>query len=247
MLASCAQWLDSGVLSAASDPKQAFSFHFRRMGREDRTEIIDFRERIFTALPNPDMYVPEVPEFVDWHLEGERGVTFGLFIENELAAVTILGLPKPDMPNFATDLPVPPASLMDVAHIASSMVDPRFRGFGLQRRLFSYRTLLALGANRPVLTARVALTNPVSWRNMLGCGMVVGQLLVMHGDKLRFLFVRDLRLPPPNFGPEERIVALFDVAGHRAAVSEGLVGTRAVAQNGEYALSYSAPKSRLII
>ncbi|MFY8106937.1 MAG: hypothetical protein ACOVKO_08460 [Elstera sp.] len=245
MLVSCAQWLDSGTLIAPGEPERALPFYFRRLGQNDRADIIAFREQVFSALPDPDMYVPEVPEFVDWHLEGERGLTFGLFIEHQLAAVTVLGLPKPDMPNFATDLPVPPVDLCEVAHIASSMVDKRCRGFGLQRRLFNYRALMALGAGRPILTARVALTNPVSWRNMLNCGMVVGQLLVMHGDKLRFLFVRDLRQAPLQFDGPEHLVALRDVEAHRAALARGWLGYKAVAQDGTFYLAYGAPKSRL--
>ncbi len=240
MLISCTQWLDSGTLKAPAEPERALPFYFRRLGREDRVEIIEFREQIFTALPDPDMYVPEVPEFVDWHLEGERGVTFGLFIEHQLAAITVLGLPKPGMPNFAADLPVPPTDLSEVAHIASSMVSARYRGFGLQRRLFSYRGLMALGAGRPILTARVALTNPVSWRNMLNCGMHVGQLLVMHGDKLRFLFVRDLRQAPLQFEGPQHLVALRDVEAHRAALAHGWVGYKAIAQEGAYFLAYGA-------
>lgn len=247
MVVSCAQWLDSGLLTAPSAPENGLPFHFRRLGQADRAAIVAFREMVFTDLPDPDMYVPEVPEFVDWHLEGERGFTFGLFIENQLAAVTVLGLPKPGMPNFATDLPAPPANLEEVAHIASSMVDRRFRGFGLQRRLFNYRAVMAVGAGRPFLTARVALTNPVSWRNMLGCGMVVGQLLVMHGDKLRFLFVRDLRQAPPHFAGPERLVPLFDVDAHRAALAEGLLGVRPVAHEGAYSLAYLRSISRLTI
>ncbi|WP_052711427.1 hypothetical protein [Elstera litoralis] len=241
MLVSCAQWLDSGVLVAPGEPERGLPFQFRRLGQEDRAAIIAFRERVFAELPDPDMYVPEVPEFVDWHLEGERGFTFGLFIDSHLAAVTVLGLPKPGMPNFATDLPVPPANLDEVAHIASSMVDGRFRGFGLQRRLFNYRTLMAIGAGRPILTARVALTNPTSWRNMLGCGMLVGQLLVMHGDKLRFLFVRDLRQAPLKLAEAERLVLLRDVEGHRAALAEGLMGFKQVTQDGASFLAYGAP------
>lgn len=245
MLISAAQWLDSGTLAAASEPERTLSFHFRRMGAGDRTEIIAFREAIFGALPDPDMYVPEVPEFVDWHLEGERGFTFGLFIDNALAALTILGLPQAGMPNFASDLPTPPANLMDVAHIASSMVDPRYRGFGLQKRLFAYRTLMALGAKRPILTARVALTNPISWRNMFSCGMVIGQLLFMHGDKLRFLFIRDLRQPPYAFTAPAALVALRDIEAHRQALADGLVGFKAILQDGAWIIAYGRPAARL--
>lgn len=244
MLISPAQWLDSGTLAAIAEPERALPFHFRRMGAEDRAEIVSFREAIFGALPDPDMYVPEVPEFVDWHLEGERGFTFGLFIDNRLAALTVLGLPKAGMPNFASDLPTPPANPLEVAHIASSMVDPRYRGFGLQKRLFAYRALIALGEKRPILTARVALTNPISWRNMFSCGMVIGQLLVMHGDKLRFLFVRDLRRAPSVFAAPAALVPLRDIDAHRQALADGLVGFKAILQDGAWIIAYAPPATR---
>lgn len=216
------QVLEEGRLVHSQDRHHSIPFHLRRLDLADRDQFVSFRERIFAALPDPDMYVPEVPDFVDWHLSGERGLVFGIFSADRLIACSILGIPRPGMPNFADDLPfaVDPQS---VVHIASSMVAPEFRGFGLQKRLIAQRILIAVGLNRPILLARAATSNLVSWRNMLGAGLHIAQLLIMHQTRYRFLMIRDLSQSPPRYQPV-RTVLLQDIPGHQQAVKDGLVG-----------------------
>lgn len=216
------QFIEQGRLVHEQDRRHAIPFHLRRLDLTDRDQLVRFRERIFAALPDPDMYVPEVPEFVDWHLSGERGLVFGIFSADQLIACSILGIPRPGMPNFADDLPVA-IDPQRVVHIASSMVAPEFRGFGLQKRLIAQRILIAIGLDRPILLARAALSNIVSWRNMLGAGLHIAQLLIMHQTRYRFLLARDLSQSPPHFQPV-RTVLLQDIPGHQQAIREGLVG-----------------------
>lgn len=238
---SCAHPLDEGDLATRAGAAAPLPFIYRRLGPGDLTAVAEFRTAIFANLPDPDMYVPEDPGFLEAHLDGSRGLVFGLYVEDRLAACAILGLPGPDMPNFGADLKLPPGDLGRVAHIASSMVDPAFRGWGLQKRLFNYRLQMAAGAGRTLLLARVANSNPVSWRNMLKCGMQAVAQLRMHGTRLRLLFARDLAKPVPQFGPIHRQVAAIDGDGHSAALAQGLRGIRQERTASGIYLAYAPP------
>lgn len=223
----CAHWIASGRIEDLSAPQPQSArgaiWRARRLGAADQDLVAAFRAARFAELPDPDWYVPEVPEFLGWHLSGERGAVYGLFIDDVLAACTILGAPQAGWSCFAADLPELADRPQLTAHIASTMVDPRWRGCGLQSACVELRTLIACGLGRPHLLARVAVGNAPSWRNMLRCGFVIRRLITMHGDKLRYLFHRDLSASPPIFTPDHWEIAVGDYAAQSEAFSQGFV------------------------
>lgn len=243
LLASPRQILHCGVLTRRHGAPAEIPYQLRVLGPDDRDALVAFRDSTFAGLPDPDAYVPEVAEFVDWHLGGDRGHTLGVFADNALAACAVLGVPQARMPNFAADLPEPRPALDRVAHMASSMVDPAYRGNGLQRNLVAVRTLLALGLGRPDLLTRVAFTNPVSLANMLACGFAIRAVLVMHGDRLRYLMHRALAVGPWEcVAGSEVVLPADDVDGQRAALADGLIGIGGRRRpDGTMALIYARP------
>jgi|GEM_PF-1388324 GNAT superfamily N-acetyltransferase len=238
---SSRQPIHTGVLARRGDRPAEIPYAVRFLDGDDRDELVAFRERIFAGLPDIDAYVPEAPEFVDWHL-GERGVTLGVVAEGRLIGCAVLGVPQQGMPNFADDLPAGSVPAAKVAHMASSMVDPAFRGNGLQKDLVAYRTLLAAGMGRTHLLTRIAFSNPVSLGNMLACGFLIRQILVMHGSRLRYLLHRSLADEPPRFGEETVILPVAAVEPQREALAAGYLGhgtTRS--PDGEISVVYSLP------
>ncbi|HYG86131.1 MAG TPA: GNAT family N-acetyltransferase [Azospirillum sp.] len=222
---SCEQTVHAGVLRVRRGEAAQIPYRLRFLGPDDLPALEEFRAYIFGQLPDIDAYFPETPEFAGLHL-GERGVTLGLEAEGRLVGCAVLGLPCPGMPAFVEDLPPPRPELRSTAHLASCMVHPDFRGNGLQALLVSMRALYALGAGRPHLFARVALSNPVSLANLLDAGFVVQRVLVMHGGRLRYLLHRDMGGAPPVWAPgSERIFAVSDLDGQQRALDAGWVGT----------------------
>lgn len=217
------QILATGALTKSDDGRAA-AWLIRRLGPEDYALAAAFRAERFAELPDPDWYVPEVPDFLGWHLSGERGAVFGLFVDQTLAALTILGAPRGDWPAFAQDLPDLAATPERTAHLASTMVAPAWRRCGLQQICVELRLTLAVGMGRPHLLARVAVGNAPSWRNMLRAGLLIRRVIVMHGDKLRYLLHRDLSAPPPAFDDERRVVALEDQIALNDALADGWRG-----------------------
>lgn len=196
----------------------------RFLGVDDLPELIAFRERIFSGLPDIDAYFPEDPEFVGWHL-AERGRTLGVLCRGRLMACAVIGIPLTGMPSFAADVPDLGIDPLLAAHMCSCMVDRELRGQGVQRLLVSMRVLLAVGLGRPHLLTRVAVVNHVSLANMLGCGFLLRRIIVMHGTRLRYVLHRDLTAVPQRWDIADAVaVPVADVERQRLALADGLAG-----------------------
>lgn len=237
------QTVYAGVLRVRRGEAVSIPYRLRFLGPDDLPALESFRSFIFDQLPDIDAYFPETPEFAGLHL-GERGVTLGLEAEGRLIACAIVGLPQPGMPAFVEDLPQPRPALPTTAHMASCMVHPDVRGNGLQRLLVGMRALYALGAGRPHLFSRVALSNPLSLSNLLAGGFVVRRVLTMHSGRLRYLLHRDMGSAPPAWVPgSERVFAIPEVEEQRAVIEAGWVG-RAVDLSGPVPLvTYARPRA----
>ena len=241
VLLSPEQTVHAGTLRVRCGEPVRIPYRLRFLGHDDLSALEEFRAFIFGQLPDIDAYFPETPEFAAQHL-GERGVTLGLEAEGRLVACAVVGLPHPGMPAFVDDLPHPQPKLLSTAHIASCMVHPDFRGNGLQPLLVSMRALYALGAGRPHLFSRVALSNPISLANLLNAGFVVRRVLIMHSGRLRYLLHRDMRAAPPAWAPgSERILAVSDIDGQRAILDAGWVGGAVDLDGATPLVTYARP------
>ncbi|MBY6262584.1 hypothetical protein EI613_11765 [Azospirillum sp. 412522] len=240
------QILHQGILSLCDGQSSGIPYRVRFLDAKDLPALEAFRAFIFGNLPDIDAYFPEAPDFAGLHL-GERGVTLGLETDglpggDRLIGCAVLGLPQPGMPAFADDLPGGGPAVATTAHMASCMVHSDFRGVGLQRLLVTMRTLYALGAGRPHLLSRVALSNPFSLSNMLVSGFTARRILVMHSGRLRYLLHRDMLAPPPSFEPgTDRVLRIADHAAQNAAFEAGLVGHTVTFCGDEPFMIYARP------
>ncbi|WP_052293698.1 hypothetical protein [Azospirillum sp. B510] len=240
------QVLQQGILHLCNGQPSGIPFNVRFLDADDLPALEAFRAVIFGSLPDIDAYFPETPDFAGLHM-AERGVTLGLETHaapggGRLIGCAVLGLPQPGMPAFADDLPGGGPAVTATAHMSSCMVHTDFRGNGLQRLLVTMRTLYALGAGRPHLLSRVALSNPVSLSNMLASGFTARRILVMHGGRLRYLLHRDMRAPPPSFEPAtERALRIADHPAQNVAFEAGLVGHAVTFHGDEPFMIYARP------
>ncbi|MGA1857014.1 hypothetical protein VH569_13610 [Azospirillum sp. 11R-A] len=246
VVSSPLQSLHQGTLSLCNGQPSGIPYRVRFLDADDLPALEEFRAFIFGSLPDIDAYFPETPEFSGLHM-AERGVTLGLETQgvpggDRLIGCAVLGLPQPGMPAFADDLPGGGPDVTATAHMSSCMVHTDFRGNGLQRLLVTMRTLYALGAGRPHLLSRVALSNPVSLSNMLASGFTARRILVMHSGRLRYLLHRDMQAPPPAFEPgTDRALRVADHAAQNAAFEAGLVGRTVTFCGDEPFMIYARP------
>lgn len=150
---------------------------------DDFTAWVGLRDEVIASLAHPDMYVREDNEaaFLAQH-SPPRGQSIGVFLNGELAAYAMVGMPgADDADNLGAVIGLPPASLSCVSHLASCMVRRPWRGCQLQGLLLKLRCALAQAYQRPLCLAMVSLHNPVSRHNLLANGMWIAWTGVING------------------------------------------------------------------
>lgn len=150
----------------------------RLLTPKDVPALMNLRNVVIASLPHPDMYVREEDEaaFVSAHIGAAKGAgegeTIGVFDGDRLAAYGMLGLPsRHDPDNLGRLLGYGESRLARVAHLASCMVAPPYRGRHLQCSLLAARMQLAYARGREVCIAMVSPRNQASRSNLIREGL----------------------------------------------------------------------------
>lgn len=167
------------------------------------------------------------------YLDGTHGVAYGVLDAGDIVAMALLRIPTGGQACVGPAFPLVPAE--DWPHRACflehAMVHPRARGRGHQRALLDVRLRYAATTAMHWVCGGVRLDNVVSWRNLLAAGLVVTGIRTDPGfPVLGLLRACDGTSLTASAG-DETVVAIDDVAGHRAALDDGRVGVR-VASDG---------------
>ncbi|NYZ17578.1 GNAT family N-acetyltransferase [Azospirillum sp. RWY-5-1] len=166
----------------------------RLLRPSDGPAMRDFRLGVVERLADPDHYrmAGEVGDFVSEHL-GLIGLTAGIFDGNRMAAYGALTLPDAAGFNRGHDFGLAGAELEHVAHVASAMVDPDYRGLGLHHRLIDWRLALAGMLQRWHLFTTVSPRNHQSWGHLAAHAIYPKRLIQVGNGLMRLLVHRDLR------------------------------------------------------
>jgi hypothetical protein len=192
----------------------------------DLDSLLTFRKTIFSGLTDPDWVLPEIDE-IHWghsRLIGSGKCT-GLFDSSgNLVAYASMYCP----PQFTPDCPIPmsciPAnSWHRVAVIDSCMVDPQYRGNGLQRALICARFKTAEMLRRSLCVSLTSLMNDPSRHNLMSCGLSIQWIGETEPKRLRQVLMRDLTAATPAYGPVTW-VPVSDLAKQTKLTSEGYRG-----------------------
>ncbi|MFC4160074.1 GNAT family N-acetyltransferase [Chitinimonas lacunae] len=221
--------LPSPIRPELALPASLGGFAVRLLSPDDLEAIVALRREALACLTHPDAYVVEDDEtgFLLQHC-GAGGVTVGLFEGQILVAYAAVGFPAMDHPdNLGSHLGFAPERLGTVAHIASCMVRPAYRGHGLQGTLLKARFALALAYGRRHCLAMVSLHNHPSRHNMLKQAMRIrwaGELRCGSHLLRRQVLHLDLRGRSDGAGPVEHWLGSDDLDAQRALLSAGWIG-----------------------
>jgi len=196
--------------------------------------VIALRRQVVAGLADDDWYVLEPDRFVRNHLGG-RGETVGLFEAGRLVAYAMLGLPSGDGPAdpMAAALGLPPGEQGAVAHLASTMVLPEWRGRGLHNWLIRRRLARCAALDRPAVLSMVSPRNVASWHNLMRHGLVVRAIAPLEGDRPRYLMHRDLRRDEVHDPGTAQAIALDDLDRQRALLGDGYCGFGTAQDRGQ--------------
>lgn len=193
--------------------------------QDDIPQLIATRNEILSLLPHPDLYVREEDElgFLQFHC-GEHGKTIGLFDGDRLIGYAMLGFPNAFAPdNMARMVGLPLAHWGHVAHFASCMIHPDYRGRGLQRSLVFARLDLARLLGLSTCLAMVSPHNHASRDNLFRQGFH----LVWSGmieTRRRHILMRNLDDSPPQAPLEPHQVVIHDFEAQSILLNQGFVG-----------------------
>jgi GNAT superfamily N-acetyltransferase len=204
--------------------RHASMLRARLLNEADADDIAMLRDEVLGGLSHPDCYIREDDEaaFLRAH-RAPCGETVGMFDGQRLVAYAMIGLPAHDDPaNLAHTLGLPLPLRGALAHLASCMVHPDWRGLGLQRTLLGTRLALARSHGRHLCAAVVSLHNHTSRHNMLRRGLHLAALAQIDGVQRQIALI-DLDHGLHVDTGDERLIDSSDAAAQRSAFAEGYV------------------------
>lgn len=160
-----------------------------RLDASHLSAVIALHHEVVADSP-PGLVAAETDEFFRFHLD-EGGCIFGAFVENDLIAYSVLGIPRAGDPNFGVDHGLAEAELPHVAHIDGVSVRKDFRKQGWQLRMIGHRLAYAYEHQRNIALSTAAPGNIASVVNLLSAGMEICGLIRKFGGD-RYLFRLDL-------------------------------------------------------
>ena len=159
---------------------------FRKAGPEDIDEVVALQERIVDALPDKDLYQASTRE--EYLTQLTEDVCFIAECDGKTAGFSVMVPNDPDNPrNYGKYLDYSREQLAKTVSLDLTMVDPEFRGRGIQRIFNKLRigTAIEMGAEEGLCT--ISPDNPYSYRNFLILNFVIIEEREMYGGKQRYI------------------------------------------------------------
>jgi len=200
---------------------QIKSIRFRRLFESDLPAVHTLHELAHSLISQSGLLAKETDTFFLSHIQ-DVGQLYGSFLEDELIAYTVLGLPKVSDYNFGRQFGLTEGELEKVAHCDGSIVHPDWRVNHLQQRFIDWRLLIASSYGREHAISTAAPRNPASWRNLIRSGFAIYKLLDMFGAD-RFLLYRCLGSAHKIDAGRFEIVDVSDRPRMQALLAEGWI------------------------
>ena len=181
------------------------SFSIRRCALPDLDAIMKLQQHISDTMTNPDLFVATDRADNRDYLISPNAI-FGVYDDTRLIAYGSLIFPNDAPENLGWDLGWNREKLFSTATLDTIVVDPDYRGHGLQRMLIqtcvSYAREILPGCN--VMTT-VSPYNEYSLRNVQAEGFTVRKRLMKYGGHERFILgsIPDAEREYPEFMPSD--------------------------------------------
>lgn len=159
---------------------------FRKALPEDIDKVTALQNRIVDALPDKDLYAASTRE--EYLTQLKEDICFIAECGGRVAGFSVLVPNDPDNPrNYGQYLEYDRDRLAVTASLDLTMVDPEFRGRGIQRIFNKLRigTAVEMGAKEGLCT--ISPDNPYSYRNFLVLNFEIIEQREMYGGKQRYI------------------------------------------------------------
>lgn len=242
-------FLQKGNVEQCWVGKAGASYCLCSLEKNNAEDVVELHERIHHELEDKNfMYRHDYKHFLKLLSDSDgHSHMCGIFNQNELIAYSTMIRAKEDSEEMqAVSKAVPKGS--HVAKLLGTAVCKNHRGYGFQRMMIDYRKQVAAHWGLHHFITQVAPRNIASLSSVLKQQMQVRGIikddeddtaydLVLHNDSTNIIHTA-----MNVYDDEEIEVGLGDIAGHRAALGEGLVGWKLVRSksNARQCIVYSS-------
>jgi GNAT superfamily N-acetyltransferase len=211
----------------------------RQLAPADLAGLVALQEAVHADCP-PGFLQPRSEAELIGHLDGTRGVAYGIAKGGALAATALLTLPNPAEAGESLEAEIARRGVTIAAglrervgqedwaratgFLGHAMVRRDARGRGYQRALFTALLAHAAAANLRWVFSGVHLANAASWRNLLALGMAIVVVRPDPGHPMIGL-IRAVGAPALASDAGDRLtVAAHEPSQHQVALMSGYVG-----------------------
>lgn len=159
---------------------------FRKATPDDIDAVIALQSRIVDALPDKDLYAASTRE--EYLVQLKEDICFAAEKDGKLAGFSVLVPNDPDNPrNYGNYLNYNRDQLAQTASFDLTMVDPDFRGLGIQRIFNKLRSGAAIDMGASEGLCSISPDNPYSYRNFIVLNWEIIETRKMYGGKDRYI------------------------------------------------------------
>lgn len=164
-----------------------FTPHIRLCTLADLDDIMELQDRICASMPEPDLFVSTCREENATYLTDPNAI-FGTYDNGKLIAYASLVFPGEDSDNLGWDLGWSADTVRRCSKLDTIVVDPDYRGHGLQRTLIRHCLSFAkaLDSDGFVLTT-VSPANTYSLHNVQSEGFQILKRMSKYGGRDRYI------------------------------------------------------------
>ena len=175
-------------MNGKGEPK---TFTFRRATPEDIDSVVALQDHIVDALPDKNIYATYNRDETLGQLHS--AICFIAECDGELAGYSVLIPNDPDNPeNYGKLYNYDRERLAVTASLDLTMVEPKFRGYGLQRIFNKLRLGIAIDMGAKEVFTTISPDNPYSYRNFLVLNFEILETRELYGGKQRYILHKDL-------------------------------------------------------
>ncbi|WP_410984360.1 GNAT family N-acetyltransferase [Bacillus cereus] len=215
------------------------SFQVTLLSLDHMEHILSLQDIVIESLENKSSLQPLTREEFQYILEG-NGIMIGAFIEQELIAFRALLAPPIDDEHLGLDIGLTHEELDRVIYQEISNVHPKCRGNGMQKILAKVimEELQQTDSKYDYVCCTVAPFNIPSLKDKFAQGIEIAALKEKYGGSMRYVFVKELRKNEKKGRKDMKSVAMSDIAGQQALLTEGYRGYEMENYGGEYFIQF---------
>lgn len=177
---------------ACEKAKNGEKLMLTKLTLKDIKDIMHLQDKVSHAIINKEIYASSSKEDFE---EAIRSIGCLLGYKTEDQRLVALGAYMSyghEVHNYGYDLEFDEEKLFEVGQIESTIVDPEYRGNGLQKKLCEALEMIAREEKKTYIMATVSPMNPYSLNNFLALGYVNEKEKLKYGGLRRYILCKKL-------------------------------------------------------